>query len=465
MHEKCTGNSRPLRPSERIFVGFIHSFFESFLTTVPKKLWSLTRGNTMLRYAAIMAGVLLLSAQADCPAPTPTPIPEVKPVPTPVPPDPIACSGAAIAAGSTVAQIQAKVNASASGTVFCFAPGIYVLTGLITLKEGTQMICTARRACILTGQDKYRGGFASPWGLNHQVIRGFVAEHFTHLEGSWPISPFQVRTGGIVEDNESRYNYQGMDVSSGNIVRGNLIHHNARYGIAGGPGIDILIEDNELSFNNTGKFDFGDAGGSKVVGSRNLAGMDRLTWRGNYVHDNYGVGIWSDGNVKNVTYEDNRVENNFLAGIFHEISWTATIKNNTLKGNSTGQGDSPQSCWHEADIALNNSQNVEITGNLVESALNRNPLCLVSADRPSTSLAAFPSSTKNVYVHGNTFKTRGSSQLGYVGVVAADNIDFVGNTYYSDDLARKGWAYYAYPITLAQWKTQGQDLGGVFIKW
>lgn len=382
-----------------------------------------------------------------------------------VEPEPLACSGELIAPGATAAQVQAKVASKADGTAFCWAPGVYVINAMIVLKNQTQMICTIKRACVLTGMDTFRGGFASPYGSSGQIIRGFVFERFKYIPNVWPISPMQVRDGGLIEGNESRYNYQGADAESGNTIRGNYLHHNAHYGISGGPGKNIVIEGNDVSFNNTGKFDFWDAGGSKLVGTTDPAGLDGLTWRGNYVHDNYGVGIWSDGNVKNAVYESNRVENNASTGIFHEISWSAVIRNNVLRNNNTLQGSTPQSCWHEADIVLNNSQDVTISGNIVESATNRNPICMVSSDRPADTVASFPQQTKNVTVTANHFGSRGPVQQGYTGVKAAQGVTFSGNTYYMDDLAQKGWAYNAYPLTKSQWQAQGQDVNGNFYKW
>jgi len=90
---------------------------------------------------------------------------------------------------------------------------------------------------------------------------------------------------------------------------------------------------------------------------------------------------------------------------------------------------------------------------------------MVSAERPSSAHAAFPSSNKNVSVYSNTFKTRGQSQIGYTGVVAANEINFSGNTYYMDDLARWGWAYEDYPISREQWHVEGHDLDGTFLQW
>src|SRR4051812_44185885 len=298
---------------------------------------------------------------APLPEQPPAPLPEQPPTPpAPTPsPDPVSCSGVVIAAGSTAAQIQAKIDANVADSTFCFAPGIYVLQALVRLKDGVKMICTVRRACVLTGLDQYRGGFNSPAGTARQEIRGFIAERFLHVQGQWPVSPFKVRDFGVIEDNEIRGNQVGIDIGSRETIRNNFIHHNRRYGISGGPGDDMLIEGNEVSFNNTSHFDPNDdAGGSKVIGGHQT-GVNRLTWRRNYVHDNFGNGIWSDGNLRNVLYEENLVENNTGSGIFHEISWDAVIKNNTLRKNNTAAGGRAQSCWHGGAIDLNNSHNGE----------------------------------------------------------------------------------------------------------
>ena len=99
-------------------------------------------------------------------------------------------------------------------------------------------------------------------------------------------------------------------MGDGTILRGNFIHHNALYGINGGPTRDVLIENNEVAYNKTHATEHAAGTGvvQKIVGS--VAGTYGVVWRGNWVHDNKGPGIWSDGNVHNVLYEDNVVERN-----------------------------------------------------------------------------------------------------------------------------------------------------------
>jgi parallel beta-helix repeat protein len=83
--------------------------------------------------------------------------------------------------------------------------------------------------------------------------------------------------------------------------------------------------------------------------------------RGNFSHHNDGPGLWTDINNIYSLYENNIVEDNVRGGIFHEISYDATIRNNTIRRNATGK-DYPW--WTTgAGIEVVSSRNVEVYGN------------------------------------------------------------------------------------------------------
>ena len=148
------------------------------------------------------------------------------------------------------------------------------------------------------------------------------------------LAPIDAGWNWTIENNEVRYNSQaGVEVNNGSIVRGNNIHHNGRIGITGSPVRGVRIRRNEIAFNNTGAYAGGHEGGAKVVGGS--AGSFNLVFRGNQVHDNTGIGLWVDTNVRRVTIEMNTVENNSSIGIFYETSFDATIRNNTLRNNAS----------------------------------------------------------------------------------------------------------------------------------
>ncbi len=360
-----------------------------------------------------------------------------------------------ITAGQTADQIQTIFDGNPDGTIFSFEPGTYTLNHYLTLHQAQQAISSTSRGAILSGSNLYKGAIACEFGSTNNTISGFIVDGFTS-DGTFPIAGLQVRVGGTIDDCEVRLCQNGIHVSVGNTITNNYVHHNRQYGIEGGPGDDILIEGNELSFNNTDRNDpNNDAGGSKIVGS--TAGTHNLIWRNNYVHDNYGQGIWSDGNVY-ALYEDNRIEDNFGAGIDHEISWDAIIRNNTFSNNDGADRGQGRSCWYGSAIALNNSQNVEIYGNTI-IAHDVNPLCMQNSTRSEP--AWFPQALANINVHNNTITMTRSAMFGMVGDSMPASVVFNNNTYYTDALAR--WAYLNYPLTRAQWQAAGQDANGQFL--
>lgn len=392
---------------------------------------------------------VLRSGVAPPPPVTPPPPPPSSTCGTlPVAP-PISCSGVAVPAGTTGAALQSLVRSKPAGTTFCVPPGTYTLGGYIMLKDSQRLICTTRRTCTLTGLDKNAGGVQTEYGATRTLVRGFIVERFS---SGYALSS---RDLGVIEDNEVRYNATGIDIGNGAVtIRYNKVHANHVYGISGGPAAGTLIESNEVANNNTDHLDPNhDAGGSKIVGSS--AGQLGLTWRGNYVHDNYGNSIWSDGNVRNAVYENNCVVNNGGAGINHEISFSAVIRNNTLRGNG---GLDRGSCFHSGAIVLNNSQGVEIVGNAIEGQ-GTNGICLVDAVRVEGS--AFPQYLSNINVHDNTIRMHAQSYTGAVGTKAR-SIVFAKNTYHLDNLTALHWQFFGPEIGKTAWIGAGHDATGSF---
>ena len=136
-----------------------------------------------------------------------------------------------------------------------------------------------------------------------------------------------------IEHNEVRFtHWAGIYIGTGAKVISNYSHDNGTYGIAGS-GDNILVQDNEVSHNNTALYYNGDgncydAGGSKFTLTTNLVVKD------NYFHDNLCNGIWLDIDNSNSLIEGNRSDNNVGSGITHEISYGATISNNETSGNT-----------------------------------------------------------------------------------------------------------------------------------
>src|SRR4029453_16554825 len=96
----------------------------------------------------------------------------------------------------------------------------------------------------------------------------------------------------------------------------------------GGSAPNLVVTANEIAFNNyAGYCTCWEAGGGKWTESRHL------TITGNQVHDNRGPGLWTDSNNVDVLYAHNLVERNSGAGIFHETSFNAVIRDNIVRRN------------------------------------------------------------------------------------------------------------------------------------
>ena len=235
-------------------------------------------------------------------------------------------------------------------------------------------------------------------------------------------------TRWAMENCEVRLNSgAGISVGTGSRVRNCDVHHNGQIGIEGN-GKDIRIEDNRIWSNNIYGFDPAwEAGGVKIAES------DGVTFRGNHVHDNYGLGLWCDIDCHNAVYEDNLVENNQYSGIFHEISFKAVIRNNVLRNN--GKGD--RGWFWGADITIAASQDVEVTGNTVTVAPGGCGIMLIDQGRRSDDGKIYK--TRNNTVRANEMTFEGAACAGGVSDTKPDNENFAiitdgnnrfdGNTY------------------------------------
>jgi len=282
------------------------------------------------------------------------------------------------------------------------------------------------------------------------VIRGLVVEKFA-------TTGINAAKTWVIDGNEVRLNH-GIGIHGGKVVRGNFVHDNGQIGMVGNTanGVDLLYEDNEIAFNNYAHFKNGwEAGGAKWLEERGLV------VRRNYVHDNKGPGLWTDTDNVEVTYESNRVEDNTGAGIFHEASSDAVIRDNTVSGN----GFKWKSWLSGAGILISSSENVQVYGNIVSG--NADGIAIThTARRSGTSHG--PS---NVDVHDNTITMEvGATGMATQGSVffTSRNNHFENNTYFLgcgdthfawlDPQDGVGWAY----ITRSQWTAAGNDTTGTF---
>ncbi len=235
--------------------------------------------------------------------------------------------------------------------------------------------------------------------------------------------------GWIVENCEVRLNSgAGIAVGTTSRVQNCDIHHNGQIGITG-VGNGIVIENNQIWANNIRGFDFTwEAGGVK------LAVSDGVTLRDNHVYDNIGPGLWCDINCREVVYEGNLVEHNADAGIFHEISFRAVIRNNRVRHNGTAD----RSWFWGADIMVAASQDVAVYGNKLTVSAGRCGIVLVDQSRPTKSGGKYK--TRDNTVHDNETTFEGDACAGGVSDAKPGDENFAiiteGNNHLDRDIYR-----------------------------
>ena len=401
---------------------------------------------------------------------TPVPVPPPPPSTTVGPRGPVGpqasvtCTGTQLAAG---ANIQSAVTAAPEGTTFCLAAGTYSKQ-TVKPKAGDKFI--GAFGAIIDG-----GGSAKTFMDGATVVianitlQNLVVQNYI---GGYQSGPVLTSTGWSVLNNEFRNNDGvGVGVSSNTLLQYNYIHHNAEMGIGNYAG-NAQVLDNEIAFNNyQDKYNCGnECGGGK------FAVTNGLVFSYNYSHDNHGPGIWSDINNQNITYSFNRIENNYSSGIFHEISYNASIHDNVILNNGKQQGTNPPCTWLWcAGVLIAESGgvaggSVEIYNNTIAPGSQYgNAIGLVQQSRGSGTLGAYL--VQNVWVHDNTIDL---SKGGNVGGVqdndskamfsSSGNNRFDRNHYIGLVTTATPWQFWWHNTGggKAFWQSQGMDLNGTF---
>lgn len=293
------------------------------------------------------------------------------------------------------------------------------------------------------------------------TVSGLVIEKFANPIQSGVIGG-PGNTGWQILNNEVRLN-NGIGIFSGpsSRVTGNKVHHNGEMGL-GGQGAGIVVENNEISFNNTSEVNWAwEGGGSKWVKTTGLI------VRGNHSHDNYGPGLWTDGSNMTTLYENNVLENNFSQGLIHEISYDAVIRNNTVRGN--GFGHPATGSYWGGGIEVWQSSNVEVHNNTVED--NAHGIMVMMTPRGSGLFGLHE--TRNVNVHHNSIRLsnpNGRSGLAVYGgsgpeYYTTKAIVFQNNSYaLKDPQAGMNFLWSGGYTHGPGWKGHGNDVAGGFTK-
>ncbi len=299
-------------------------------------------------------------------------------------------------------------------------------------------------------------GWAFTGSASNVTIRGLVVEKYANPAQDGAIGKGGAGSGWTIRDNEIRYNHGGgVRGGNGMVVAHNKIHHNAQIGVIGG-GF-ARVDSNEIAFNNTGRFrsDW-EAGGTKMLWTTNMV------VRGNWSHDNHGVGLWTDTDNTGTVFDGNTVERNDWMGIHHEVSYSGRIINNVIRDNGLANPNSAEGGG--IMVTCSGGTGLEISGNTLSG--NKNSIMLLQADRGSGNQGAYV--TRNVSVHDNTVTLAGSQRIGAhryggdTGLWSSNNNHFERNTYFLSNAASAPFVWSQGLIGESQWRAAGNDDTGAF---
>ncbi len=311
-------------------------------------------------------------------------------------------------------------------------------------------------------------------GADHVTVRNLIVEKFAtptqigavdsrlYGSGSGPDG-----TNWTVDNVEARFNHgTGIFVTDGGRIINSNAHHNGQQGFSA-RGYGVVVENSQLSHNNTAGYhwDF-EAGGGKYYRTYDMV------FRNNWVHDNYGSGVWFDIANFNALIEDNTVENNDFDGIFYEVSYGAVIRNNLVLGNGF---EDHRGVWlWGAGIIVASSSDVEIYGNEVRNNWN----AITAVEQQRGTWEGNPRHVTNLWVHDNLIAMDASlithdyqydfAANGYTGLgVDYGDTSFYtsrGNRFESNDYEIPSGAalfhWMGVPAQWEAWQGYGQDLDG-----
>lgn len=235
---------------------------------------------------------------------------------------------------------NSSVDFGQAGTTYWLTTGTHTLGNgeFSQVRPGDNSRFVGAPGAVIDGQGTNKYAFvqrAANVTVEYLTIQNFVPSNsestVNHSAGH----------GWKVQYNTIRNNRgAGVNIGTDNVVRYNCLTRNGQYGFksykAAGPS-NVTVDHNEISYNNTDDWEAkkpncGCTGGGKFWS------VTGATVTNNYVHHNYGPGLWADTNDVGFLIEGNYIYENDGVGIFYEISYNALIQHNTLIRNALEAG-------------------------------------------------------------------------------------------------------------------------------
>jgi Right handed beta helix region len=230
----------------------------------------------------------------------------------------------------------------AANTTYWLAPGVHTIGGGVDSQfdpaRGDTFV--GAPGAVLSGQgdnDFAFGGNAPGVTIKYLTIEQFVAPENEGVVNQGSASGWTIRNDTI-EDNPAG---AGVMLGTNNVLTVDCLTRNGQYGFqsystTAGPR-HVTVTDDEISFNATADYT-GRTSGCGCSGGAKFWDTQGATVTGNYVHDNRSVGLWADTDNTGVDFSRNYFADNDGPAIQYEISYNASITDNTFVGNAVVDG-------------------------------------------------------------------------------------------------------------------------------
>jgi parallel beta-helix repeat protein len=263
-------------------------------------------------------------------------------------------------------------------TVYYLLPGVH--TGTFQADRGDAFVGgrSGGTASVMSGNYTANEAIDSNFSAGNQpgvTIEYLTIEKFL-AQGQGAAINQNSNTGWTLRYDTLTLNAPGAGMIAGadNTLEHNCMTLNGQYGfqssdvnswgldaVTGGP-YNVTIEDNEISYNDTCDFEgtltnaaigwskhnpvpvrYRNPHCGQVTPDGNEGGFklwktDGVTIKDNYIHNNWGPGIWADTDNANTTYAGNTITGNDDEAIIEEISYNFSITGNYLADNDWAGG-------------------------------------------------------------------------------------------------------------------------------
>lgn len=313
----------------------------------------------------------------------------------------------------------------------------------------------ADEVVVATDPSQARVQLSTPWHAFRSDADDVTIQHLTitryasyaqhgaiHTQGSgWTVRHVTV----------SENHGAGILIGPEGLVSDSRIVRNGQIGVTAWTGHGIVVRNNEIAFNRTLPYDWGwEGGGTKFKDTTGAVVTN------NWLHHNFGPGVWFDIDNRDAVVTSNLAEDN-LIGIMIEISYGATIEDNTIRDNGAdGYGDVGAGIW------ISNSNDAEIAHN--DIADNRLDILATHFDRGDGAYGRYE--TTGLNVHHNTIRITGVKPTGLRVYTGED--DFYssrGNVFQANsyDLSEAGTTFWWQgDKDWSGWQALGHDTDGSF---